>query len=318
MRSHALKSSNDGGFEAGRNPLLEAPEPVLEEAPAGLDRAQVRRVRRQKEKSSLRTFHQVANFGRVMGTKVVEYYDVTGVEPGNESAANEADELGAVDGAIEGLVREDAVVANRADDADVFAPVRGPVVDHPLAARSATIGRGHGDVAARLVDEDQPVRRDARYFLDKGDALFFDVLAEELRGPETLFFRVTSARWRARNMLERLSLPPWSSTQASFSWSSVASGSLATNRSNFGSCSSEIRGGNPPPGASGATCPRARWRLRSRETVASPTPNLCANSKYVPSPRSYAATTRRLRSNDSEFIGRHRSDSPDLFKREAV
>jgi hypothetical protein len=38
----------------------------------------------------------------------------------------------------------------------------------------------------------------------------------------------------------------------------------------------------------------------------------------VPSSRSYAATIRRLRSNDREFTDRYRSDSLDLFKRESV
>jgi hypothetical protein len=129
---------------------------------------------------------------------------------------------------------------------------------------------------------------------------------------------VTPARWSERSMLDRLRSTPWRIRHASFSWSRVASGISATSRSSSGNWSSEILGGKPPPAGSGTTCPNSRLRRRSLETVASPTPKRRANSKYVPSLRSYAATIRRLRSNDSEFTGSYRSDPRDLFKREPV
>ena len=317
-RSNAPESPHNGDLETSWNTLFERSKPVLQEAPARLDGTEFGRVGRQEEQSGLRAFDQTANFGRVMGTKVVEHDDISGIEARNEPVTNEVDEPRPVDGTVERLVGQNAVGAHSSDDADVFAPVGGPMIDNTLTTRCSAIRGRHRDVAARLVDEDQPVRRDAFDLFEEGGALLLDVVAELLRRPETLFFRVTPARCSERSTLDRLRSTPYRVRQVSLSWSSVASGMSATSRTRSGNCSSEILGGKPPPATSGTTCPNSRWRRSSRETVASPTPNLCANSKYVPSSRSYAATIRRLRSNDKEFTARYRSDSLDLFKREAV
>ncbi len=297
---------------------FEGSKPVLQEAPARLDRTEFGRVGRQKEQAGLGTFDQTTNFGRVMGTKVVEHDDISGIEARNEAVTNEVDEPRPIHGAVERLVGQNPIGAHSSDDADVFAPVGGPMIDDTLTTRSSAIRGRHRDVAARLVDEDQTVRCDVLDLFEEGGALLLDVVPELLRRPEPLFFRVTPARCSDRIMLDRLRSTPYRVRQVSLSWSSVASGMSATSRSKSGNWSSEILGGKPPPAISGTTCPNSRWRRRSRETVASPTPNLCANSKYVPSSRSYAATIRRLRSNDREFTNRYRSDSLDLFKREAV
>lgn len=316
--SDAAQSAYDGGLEAIRDALLELSEPILEEGPAGLDRTEVRGVRRHEEQTSPGVLHQGADLGCVMRAKVVEHDDVARIQSRAEPTANKFDEFRPVDGAVEGLVGQDAVGTHGADDADVLSPIGGLVIEDALAARRPAVGRRHGDIAARLVDEDQTVRRDVLDLFEEGGALLFDVAAELLRRPETLFFRVTPARCSERSMLERLRSTPWRVRHSSFSWSRVASGISATRRSSAGNWSSAILGGKPPPAGSGTTCPSSRWRRRSLETVASPTPKRCANSKYVPSLRSYAATMRRLRSNDSEFTARYRSDPPDLFKREPV
>ena len=317
-RSHASEAPYDGCFEAFRNTLFERTEPVFQEAPARLNGIEFGRVGRQEEQVGVRAFHQRADFWRVMGTKVVEHDDVSGIETRDESVPNEVDEPRTVDGSVERLVGQDAVGAYGSDDADVLAPVGGSMIDDTLTTRRSAVCRRHRDVAARLVDEDQPVRRDVFDLFEEGGTLLLNVAAELLRRPETLFFRVTPARCSERSMLDRLRSTPYRVRQQSLSWSSVASGSSATSRSSAGNWSTEILGGKPPPAISGTTCPNSRWRRRSRETVASPTPNLFANSKYVPLLRSYAATIRRLRSNDREFTNRYRSDSLDLFKREAV
>jgi hypothetical protein len=318
LRGHATQAPYDRSLEVSRYALLEGSEPVFEEGPAGLDGTEIRRVRRKKEQASARVLHQGTDFGRVVGAKVVEHDNVARIQSWDEPTANEVDELRPVDGAVEGLVSQDAVGTYGPDNADVLSPVGWLVIDDALTTRRPTVGRRHGDIAARLVDEDQSVRRDVLDPFKVVDALCLDVAAELFRRAETLFFRVTPARWRERNMLERLRCTPCRALHSSFSWSRVAFGISATSRSNSGNWSSEILGGNPPPAGSGTTWPSSRWRRRSLETVASPTPKRCANSKYVPSLRSYAATIRRLRSNDSEFTTSYRSDPPDLFKREPV
>ena len=214
-----------------------------------------------------------------MGTEVVEHYDISRIEARNESTTNEVDEPRTVDGTVERLVGQNAVSPYGSDDADVRAPVGWSMVDDTLATRGSTLCGRHRDVAARLVDEDQPVRRDVFDLFEEGGTLLLDVVAELLRRPETLFFRVTPARCSERSMLDRLRSTPYRVRQQSLSWSSVASGISATSRSSAGNWTSEILGGKPPPAISGTTCPNSRWRRRSRETVASPTPNLCANSK---------------------------------------
>jgi hypothetical protein len=253
-----------------------------------------------------------------MSAQVVEYDDVTWVKPRHQSFADEVDEPWAIDGAIKRLVSENSVGSDGSDDADVLAPIGGLMIDDSLPARRAAVRWRHRDVAARLVDEDQSIRRDFSDFFDERDALVLDAFPELFRRAETLFFRVTPARCSDLSMLDLLRSTPYRARHSSLSWSSVASGITATSRSKSGNCSSLILGGNPPPAASGTTWPNSRCRRSNRETVASPTPNRCDNSKYVPSARSYAATMRRLRSNDSEFTRCYRSDPLDLFKREAV
>jgi hypothetical protein len=278
-RSNASETTDDCCFEALGNALFERTKPILQEAPTRLDGTEFGRVGRQEEQSSLRALNQPANLGCVMSTQIVEYDNVTGIEARDKSVTHEVDEPGAVDGAVERLMSQDTICAHGSDDADVLAPVGWPMIDDTLTTRRSSIQGRHRDVAARLVDEDQPVRRDAFDLFEEGDALFLDVVPEELRRSEALFFRVIPARCSERNMLERLRSTPYLARQVSLSWSSVASGISATSRIRSGNCCSEILGGNPPPAASGTTCPNSRWRRRSRETVASPTPNLCASSK---------------------------------------
>lgn len=76
---NAPKSPHNGGLKTIWNALFESSEPVLEEAPAWLDRTEFGRIGRQEEQAGLGTFHQTANFGRVMGTEVVEHDDISGI-----------------------------------------------------------------------------------------------------------------------------------------------------------------------------------------------------------------------------------------------
>jgi hypothetical protein len=233
-RSNAPESPHNCGLETSWDALFERSKPVLQEAPARLDGTEFGRVGRQEEQSGLRAFHETANFGRVMGTKVIEHDDVSGIETRNEPVTNEIDEPRPIDGTVKRLVGQNAVGAHGSDDADVFAPVGRSMIDDTLTTRCSAIRRRHRDVAARLVDEDQPVWRDAFDFFEEGGALLLDVVAELLRRPETLFFRVTPARCSERSMLERLRSTPYRLRQVSLSWSSVASGMSATSRSRSG------------------------------------------------------------------------------------
>jgi hypothetical protein len=236
----APQSPYDRSLQASGHTLFERPEPVLQKRPARLDGAEIRRVWRQEQQPSSRAFHQGAHLRCVMCAKVVEHDNVARIQPRDEPTADEVDKLRAVHGAIEGLVSQDAVSTHGTHDADVVSPVGRLVIDDALTARRPPIRRRHCDVAARLVDEDQPVRRDGLDLFKEGDALRFDVAAELLRRPEALFFRVTPARRSERSMLERLRSTPWRERQASFSWSSVASGISATSRSSSGNWPSEI------------------------------------------------------------------------------
>jgi hypothetical protein len=253
-----------------------------------------------------------------VSSEIIEHHDITGIEPTNQATAYEFNESRTVHCAFEGLMGEHTVNPDSSDHAEIFAPVGGFVIEHPLPARRSPIRRSHRDVATGLVDEDQVLEWDFRDGFPESVSLLADVRTKLLRRAEAFFFRVTPARCRARSRLERLSSPPYLSSQASRIASSVASGRSATSRTSLSNWSSAIRGGKPPPGASGSTLPRSRRRRSSRDTVASPTPKRCAKSKYVPSLRSYASTIRRLKSIDNTFTRPHRSDSLDLFKREAV
>ncbi len=65
-----------------------------------------------------------------MRAQVIENDDVARVEARCEPVTNEADEPWAVHGAVERLVRKNAIGAHSSDDADVLTPIGGATVDH--------------------------------------------------------------------------------------------------------------------------------------------------------------------------------------------
>src|SRR6186997_174855 len=131
---------------------------MLYEAPARCDGAEVRRIGREENELRALRFDELADDERVVGTQVVEHDDIAGIEPSTEPAANEFDEARTVDGADKRLMAEHAIAAHGTDDGEILAPVCGLVVVNASAARSASVRRSHGDVAPRLVDEDEPGR----------------------------------------------------------------------------------------------------------------------------------------------------------------
>src|SRR4051794_21236739 len=100
-RGDPPQAANDGSFESVRESLFEGSEPMLQEAPARLNGTEVGRIRWQEQQARLGAFDQPADFGRVVGTQVVEYDDVARVEARDQSFADKFDKLWTVDGSVE-------------------------------------------------------------------------------------------------------------------------------------------------------------------------------------------------------------------------
>jgi len=176
------------------------------EAPAWLDGAEIGRIRRQENELRALCFDELPDHGRVVRTQVVEHDDITGVKTSTEPPANEFDEARPVDGTDERLMAEHAIAAHGTDDGEILAPVRGLVIVNASATRSPSVRRSHGDVASRLVDEDEAGRIFFRHQRDEGVAAFLDLRTILLGRSEPFFFQVSPALSRARCMAERLKL----------------------------------------------------------------------------------------------------------------
>jgi hypothetical protein len=78
-----------------------------------------------------------------------------------------------------------------------------------MADRSASVLAGHRNVAAGLVDEDEPSRIYFADFFDEVRTLLERALPVPLRGDEGLFFRVYPMRSMARLIVDRLTTFPY-------------------------------------------------------------------------------------------------------------
>src|SRR5439155_20592939 len=163
----------------------------------------------------------------------------------------------------------------------------------PLPARRPRVGAGQAEVAAGLVDEDEPRRVDPLGLLTPGRPGRLVPLA----GAQRLFFRAQPRYWRITRLIvvSATRTPLAASYQAQCS-SRVASG-MASRRGGSAAASADILIGNGPRLRRGASAPVCRRSARYRLTVARPTPKVRAASLLV-IPPSTAATIRSRRSSE--------------------
>ena len=279
-------------------PLLCALELGFDEAPQWFDRVEIGRVWRQQDELGACGVDELPGAQRLVRQEVVQKDDVALSKLWDELMLDEVDEPGRIHRSDERALADDRIAADRRDGGDVPAPVVGAIVVGTVAAQCPRIGRRHREVAARFVEEDQPLRRDRLDPLDETDSAVVDVQTIKLRGSEAFFFQVSCARLSARNMADRLSWAPRDRHHSRRSSSTVRSGASRTKARNSGSSSSAIFAGIPPACASGSTLPRSRCLRSTLDTVASPIPNSSAISTYVPAPARYASTRRPRRSDE--------------------
>jgi hypothetical protein len=92
-RRYTSQAAIDGGLETVGTLSFECSEPMLQEAPAGFNRTQVGRVRREEQQARLCTFDQGLELGRVMSTQGVEHDDIARVKAEAQSFADKFDKL---------------------------------------------------------------------------------------------------------------------------------------------------------------------------------------------------------------------------------
>jgi len=173
-RANAFENVRNRAAQVFGGAMCEAAQVMLYEAPARFDRTEIGRVRRQEEEASTHRFHQFPDDGCVVGSEVVQDDHVAGIEARRERVAHELDESRAVHGTDEELVTENAVCAHSADHRKVLAPVPGLVVVDALASWGAPVGHAHREIAAGLVEHDEPIQLNLAQRLPELDALRLD------------------------------------------------------------------------------------------------------------------------------------------------
>lgn len=161
---------------------------MLHEAPAHLDRAQVRGVGRQELHGRALGFDQRDGLGVLVDGQVVEDDDVSRVEMRAQSLLDEPPPSRPVQCPLELVVAQYAVHPHRAHDAEVLAAAGRPTIDEPFSSNGPAVLRRQLDIAASLIDDDDLRDVDRLQPLDERCALFDDLRALLLRRAELLFF----------------------------------------------------------------------------------------------------------------------------------
>lgn len=94
---------------------------ILYEAPARLDRAEIRRVRWKKKEFGIDILNELADIRSLVGPVVVEYDDVTRVQPWTKGLTHELDEPWPVHSTSEDPMTKDAITAYGANYREVAA-----------------------------------------------------------------------------------------------------------------------------------------------------------------------------------------------------
>lgn len=247
---------------------------MLQKAPAQLDRVQVRRVGRQELHRGPCSLDELDGLRVLVDSEVVEENNVAWMEVHAELLLDELEPSLAVEGALELLVTENPVLADRANDREVLSLLGRAPINETLAANGPPVLGYELEVAAGLVDEDELREIDGLYPLGKGPSLLDDVRSLLLIGPKLFFFLVMPAARSERPMADLLTDMPKSTSQRSHRSCCVASCTSATRERRASCCSGGMRGGLPPPRGSGRRSPPdLRSRVSKRDTVASPTEN---------------------------------------------
>src|SRR6266540_1608351 len=290
--------SADRLVESVTRPGAELAEQRLQLAPRELDRIQVRRVRRQVQHASAGGVDEPADVGRLVGADVVEHDDVAGLQLAEEDALEEGLEDLGVGRAFDGHHGADAVEVESADHRRDGARVARNGSVGALAAWRAGVLPSHGDLAARLVDEDEPARVEALRKLDETETEGLYPGLALLYRREGLFFRVSASFSKTRFIDDRLTARPvrrWNSHATSWS---VRSGFSPTIERTTSERSGATRCRFPAPPGRRTRAPVSRFNRFQRRTVASPTLNSAAASSSVIPARPNAATTRSRRSTE--------------------
>jgi hypothetical protein len=165
-----------------------------------------------------------------------------------------------------------------------------------LAARRARIKPRQLGADAGLVEKDEVLGCDALDLLGKGGAFGNDIGAVLLARPERLFLRRKPRRLRVMQSTGRLTVTPVCAANRAPYSAKVASLSAATNWRSTSHSAGPKRGAGPRPSGLAMRRPSCSAARTQFFTVLSATRNRRASAAAVPSPCSWATSTRSRRS----------------------
>lgn len=129
----------------------------------------------------------------VVDAEIVHDEHVARLQAGQKLRRHVGSPARCVQASSKGLVAENSVVRNRADDGEVLAPRVRSIVDDRLATRPPPVAPRHRSMHAGLVEEDETFPRNAPNDAQVPSAELLDFLTEYLPRPEPFFFQVMSA-----------------------------------------------------------------------------------------------------------------------------
>src|SRR5262245_30240984 len=291
MGTHDVTSGAGGTAERGACPRRSGPEMFLDQPPSGFDRIEVVRVGRQQFHRRLAAFDDRTDRRILVRVEVVQHHDVAVPQMRRQTAADPVNERLGVNRVPFGAQREPALLAQRADQGQVVAPVHRPRFHIFLAAADPHVRAAHRQMGARFIDENQPPRIDAAHPSQECRTLRCHIRPVALARPRAFVLSTKPSRCSARPIL--VGELRWArGTRRLYSQHNsarVLSGASATTVSKMAISIGERQ---PPRFGSAATEPVARLRATHRSSVRYPTLNSDASSWEPPLPVSYAATAR--------------------------
>ena len=263
--------SPDGCGELGLGVDGELAELALHVCPPQLDGVQVRAVGRQVESNRTGGGDSLTDSLHFVDTQVVHEDDVTGPQPRDESAADEAQEHASVHRASVRHQLGSRTDSDGAKKRDSLPLAKGFGAKSPLAPVGPSKLSAHSCGAVRLVEEDKSAQVQQRYQGAEEPAACSVEREVPLRRAEGLFFREYPSRRNFLSTEERLVSIPVRTWSFSVSSSMVASGIERTKSPSRRATRPRSGEKLPPPLGRGRNEPVSRCRRSIRLTVASPT-----------------------------------------------
>ena len=176
-----------GAAQVSARAWSDGPDALLDQAPRGLYRIQIRGVGGQELQRRAALFDELADAPVFVCPEIVQDDDVPRPQSRGEAPGHPRDEAVGIGRLPAGAHRQPAIRSDRADHRQVVPPIHRPWVDHDGPPLDPRMRPAHRQIRARFIHKHEPRGIYPRGPLAERGALGADVGPVLFRGPRTFF-----------------------------------------------------------------------------------------------------------------------------------